>query len=318
MAIADLEKLNVDPGRARTVTDFLESYANSTGRELESLQEYASLPGGSEGTAGQPDVRWTLIMDMASALREAASWAVYFDVGRAIGLLSRAGFFYQSAGLAFGSFLLTIAGAPPMDELPRDIALLAQLHGRADITDPADIPSALYHPQQQAYLLLACAGMADRRAGSGRSRDADENSDPRRALYAIAAESPNRQGVLPFGSLGTPVRVPWDVGVHLLQDDDNAESLEIVAQHLAALCRRYAEVMGLAHVNDYLWDHAAAPVDVGDIEVMGMAALSVSHFGAERTAAAVARQGLDSASIASIPFELGRAMSERSSRRDDG
>src|SRR6266571_9536519 len=152
MAIADLEKLNIDPDRAGVVTDFLESHANTTGGELENLQGYTDLPGQAEGPAGQPDLRWTLVMDMASALREAASWATYFDVDRAFGLLSRAGFLYQSAGLAFGSFLLTIAGFPPMDELSRDIAFLAQIHGQADAIDSDPIPNLLYHPQQQAYL----------------------------------------------------------------------------------------------------------------------------------------------------------------------
>lgn len=312
MAITDLEKLKIDPERAGVVTDFLESHANRTGRELENLQEYTNLPGLAESRTGQVDTQWTLTIDMASALREAASWAVYFDVGRALGLLSRAGFLYQSAGLAFGSFLQTIAGLPPMDELPRDVAFLAQIHGQADAAVSATIPNPLYHPQQQAYLLLACAGMTDRLVDYRKRPRLDENLDYREALHGIAAESPNRQGVLPFGSLGTPVRVPWDIGVHLLQDD-NPESLEIVARHLTALCRRYAEMMDLATVNDYLWDHAAAPVDVGDIEVMGIAALSASHFGREQITNAVSRLGLDPADISFIPFRLGRDMSEPSS-----
>ncbi len=312
MAIADLEKLHIDPDRAGAVTDFLESHANTTGRELENLQEYTDLPGRAESRAGQPDMQWTLTMDMASALREAASWAAYFDVGRALGLLSRAGSLYQSAGLAFESFLLTIAGFPPMGEISRDVALLAQIHGQADAIDSAAIPNPLYHPQQQAYLLLACAGMTDRLVKYRQPPGLDENPDYRQMLYEIAAESPNRQGVLPFGSLGTPVRVPWDIGVHLLQDD-NPESLEIIARHLTTLCRRYAEMMSLATVNGYLWDHAAAPVDVGDIEVMGIAALSASHFGSEKITSAVARLGLDSTDISFIPFGLGRDLSEQSS-----
>ena len=129
MAITDLEKLRLEPDRARVVTDFLESHANTTGGELEGLQQDAGIPGAAEYTAEQPDIRWTLTMDMASTLREAASWAMYFDVGRALGLLRRAGFLYQSAGLAFGSFLLTMAGSPPMDELSRDVTLLARIHG---------------------------------------------------------------------------------------------------------------------------------------------------------------------------------------------
>lgn len=315
MAITDLEKLRLDPDRARLVTDYLESHANTTGGELEGLREVADVPGAAEYTAEQPDISWTLTMDMASSLREAASWAIYFDVGRALGLLSRAGFLYQSAGLAFGSFLLTVAGSPPMDELSRDVTLLAQVHGQADATDSTTVPSSLNHPQQQAYLLLACAGMANKLVEQRRF-GRDEGVDYQQTLHGIAVESPNRQGVVPFGSLGTPVRVPWDIGVQLLQND-NPESLEIVAQHLTALCRRYAEMMRLATVNDYLWDHAAAAVDVGDIEVIGIAALSASHFGSDRITQAVNRLGLDSGDISFIPFELGRDLSEQSSGPDN-
>jgi hypothetical protein len=312
MAISDLEKLNIDPEKAQAVTDFLESYANTTARELENLQEFTSLPALAENLAGQFDVEQTLTMDMASALREAASWAVYFDIARALDLLSRAGSLYQDAGLAFGSFLLTIAGRPPMDELPRDAAFLAQIHGQGDAIGSAEIPNSLYHPQQQAYLVLACAGMTDRLATTFRaSPERDDTHDYQQVLHEIVAGSPNLQGVLPFGSLGTPVRVAWDIGLHLLQAD-NPASLEIVARHLTMLCRRYAETMSLATVNDYLWDHAAAPVDVGDIEVMGIAALSASHFGGERITNAVYELGLDSGDISFIPFKLGLDMSERS------
>ena len=146
---------------------------------------------------------------MASALREAASWAVYFDVSRARGLLARSGFLYQLAGLAFGTFLLTVAGSPPMEEFSRDIAMLAQLHGQSGQLNRVDIPDSLYHPQQQTYLLLACAGMADRLDNPRRQfKDPGDAPDPRRPLHAIAAGSPNLLGVLPFGALGTPLEWP--------------------------------------------------------------------------------------------------------------
>lgn len=299
MAVRHLERLRLSPERARLVTDFLESYANTTGRELEN-----SGPRKAAGDyAGQTDTRWTLTMDMASSLKEAASWAAYFDVDRAIRLLRRAGVLYQQAGLAFGSFLLTVAHSIQEEELFRDIALLAQLHGQSDMSDAPEIPSALQHPQQQAYMLLACAGMANQLG-----------SYPKR-LQAIAAQSPNLQGVLPFGALGMPVRVAWDIGLHLLEEN-NPESLDVIAGHLAAWCRRYAEAMQLAMVNDHLWDHAAAPVDVGDMEIMGITALSASHFGREQIAEAIARHGINRDEISFIPVALGIEMSEGPTKSD--
>ena len=263
-----------------------------------------------------------LRMEVASALREAASWAVYFDVDRAITLLYRAGFIYRGAGMAFGSFLLTVAGAPPLEDLTNDIRLLARLNGRADPGySTTTIPDSLHHPQQQTYLLLACAGMIDKTIDHRRPQSIDDVSRYRQTLHAIAAESPIRLGVLPFGSLGIPVRVPWDIGVQLLQDRDsgspgaeNSESLDTVARHLAVLCRRYAETMELATVNEYLWSHAAAPVDVGDIEIIGITALAATHFGGEEITASVARMGVRSDDISFIPLSLGREISARTER----
>ena len=316
MARRDLEELNLDLSQVRSRTDFLESYANTTGRELEDLPQSDTSAEPSEGSTEGPDRKWILTMDQASAIREAASWAVYFDVDRAIALLNRAGFLYHNVDMAFGSFLLTVAGTPPLDELPGDIGLLARLHGRASTAGPATIPDSLHHPQQQAYLLLACAGMADKVTDYRRPQVVGEGSRYRQALHAIAAESPIRQGVLLFGSLGIPVRVPWDIGVHLLQDN-NPESLDAVARYLTVLCRRYAETMELAAVNKYLWSHAAAPVDVGDIEVIGIAALAAAHFGSEEITASITRLGVQTGDISFIPLSLGREISERSERFRD-
>jgi hypothetical protein len=308
MATSHLIKLDLSLDQARSATDYHESYANTTGRDLESQE--AGIRGEDADSAERADAQWALTVEMASALREAASWAVYFDVNRARGLLARSGFLYQLAGLAFGSFLLTVAGSPPMEEFSRDIAMLSQLHGQSGQPNRVDIPSSLYHPQQQTYLLLACAGMADRLDSSRRElQDSDEAPDPRRPIHAIAEGSPNLLGVLPFGALGTPLRVAWDVGVHLLQAS-SSDSLDVVAKHLTGLCRRYDEMMNLARVNDHLWKHAAAPVDVGDIELIGITTLSVSHFGRNNLAQAVMENGLDPNGISFIPFDLGVELAE--------
>jgi hypothetical protein len=322
MARRDLEKMNLDIGRVRSRTDFLESYANTAGRELEDLPEPDTSPASPVGITRQPDIQWMLTMETASALREAASWAVYFDVDRAIALLTRAGFLYHNVDMAFGSFLLTVADTPPLDELSSDIELLARVNGLTSSRGSVAIPDSLHHPQQQTYLLLACAGMADKIVDYRHPQSIEDVSAYRQTLHAIAAESPIRQGVLPFGSLGIPIRVAWDIGVHLLQgyvsesaDPDDSESLATVARYMTVLCRRYAETMELATVNDYLWNNAAAPVDVGDIEVIGIAALAAIHFGSEEITASVTRLGMRPDDISFIPFRLGTEIAERSPSR---
>ena len=316
MTKRDLERMNLDPDQVERRTDFLESYANTAGRELEAIAEPGTSLERSRVSSEGPDRQWILTMDAASALREAASWAIYFNTYRAITLLNRAGYLYRSVDMAFGSFLLTVAGTPPLEELGSDIGLLAQVQGRTDPSGRAAIPDSLHHPQQQVYLLLACAGMADKMAGYRRPQSLAEVSSYRQTLHEIATESPIRQGVVPFGSLGIPVRVPWDIGIHLLQDydsespdPDDSESLVTVARYLAVLCRRYAETMELATVNDYLWSNAAAPVDVGDIDVIGIAALAAAHFGSEEIVASVSRLGVPTNDISFIPLSLGSEIS---------
>lgn len=47
------------------------------------------------------------------------------------------------------------------------------------------------------------------------------------------------------------------------------------------MANSYAETMSLAQVNKYLWANTAAPVDVGDLDIAGIAALSTRRYGAE-------------------------------------
>ena len=82
------------------------------------------------------------------------------------------------------------------------------------------------------------------------------------------------------------------------------------------LCSRYGEMMNLTRVNDYLWENGAAPVDVGDVEVMGITASCTSYFGADEV---TGRWWMDStpSDISFIPFDLGREMRKRSARPFD-
>jgi hypothetical protein len=76
-------------------------------------------------------------------------------------------------------------------------------------------------------------------------------------------------------------------------------------------------MMNLTRVNDYLWENGAAPVDVGDVEIMGITASCTSYFGPDEVTEAVVRDGLDSSDISFIPFDLGREMRKRSARSFD-
>jgi hypothetical protein len=291
MATHHLQQMGLDVQQVRVTTDFLEAYANTTIRELE-VYEASDRPA-PEQTLSPEDRRWILRADAASALREAAQWAMFFDRARARRLLLTSASYFLEDDHAFGMFLMTAMGEPPsLGTIRQAIDRLAVLHSEPPpFGEPGDIPPALQHPQQQAYLLLACGGTPE---------VAEEYGE---ILRGLAQRSPNRVGVAPVGALGTPIRRFWDIAMHLL--NGNAQSgPQAVASHLAAMSEHYAESIELAMVNDYLWNHAAAPVDAGDIDIAGIVALAVSRFGADRMGAVL--RGVDEqlSPLARTPIEV--------------
>jgi hypothetical protein len=156
---------------------------------------------------------------------------------------------------------------------------------------------ALRYPQQQAYLMLAATG------GESVGQLAE-------TVSAVLDASPHATGVVPVGALGTPIRRLWDVAAHLLARQPG--SPEVIAGHLAGMAFRYAEAMSLAQVNTHLWRHAAAPVDVGDIDVAGVAALAAHRFGADTLLGSVRQAGVSAERdpIAMAPIEAGAAMAQ--------
>ena len=89
-------------------------------------------------------------------------------------------------------------------------------------------------------------------------------------------------------------------------------SPQVVADHLAGMARRYAETMSLAQVNTHLWRHAAAPVDVGDIDVAGIAALAAHRFGVDTLLHSLQEAGVSAERhpIAMAPIEAGVDMAQ--------
>ena len=56
--------------------------------------------------------------------------------------------------------------------------------------------------------------------------------------------------------------------------------LELVTRHLlVAFARHYSETIELAMVNQHCWAHAAAPVDVADLDLVGISALATRVWG---------------------------------------
>lgn len=73
--------------------------------------------------------------------------------------------------------------------------------------------------------------------------------------------------------------------------------------HLLAMARRYEETMTLARVNRYLWQNAATAVDVGDVDISGIAAFAVRRFGEEAVSASA--QEFRLGPVGRAPIEVG-------------
>jgi hypothetical protein len=198
MATHHLEQMGLDVQQVQVTTDFLEAYANTTIRELKEY-EAPDRPA-PERFPSSEDRRWILRADAASALREAAQWAMFFDRARARQLLVTSASYFLEDDHAFGLFLMTAMGErPSLGTFRQGIDRLAVLHGaRPPFGEPGAIPPALQHPRQQAYLLLACGGTA---------RVAEEYGE---TLRELAGRSPiawvSRRSVLwapPSGASGT-------------------------------------------------------------------------------------------------------------------
>ncbi|WP_030435630.1 hypothetical protein [Actinoplanes subtropicus] len=279
MSAAHLDALQLSADRIGTMTDFYESYANLARRRGET---------DSGRQAG--------LIEAASALRSAGQWAMILDSARAVELLIRSARIWDQLGHGFGTYLL--AALRPRDLRPgtrtlRRDQLIRVLAGRPlpDAENSATTSSPLLHPQQQAYLLLALAG--------------DQDSA---AIREYAQGSAHRLGVVPIGALGMPLRIYWDVALHLMAGDDTG--LEVVARHLDAMAASYATAINSAMANEYLWFNAASPVEVGDVDIVAIAALAARRFGTTSLRAALLDRAGREDPLTRVPLELAVEVAE--------
>jgi hypothetical protein len=290
MSEAHLGALQLSAGRIAAVTDFYESYAALALRR------------------GEDTDPWTARLEAASALRSAGQWAMILDPRRATDLLVDSARLWHRLDHGFGAYLLAALRPDALSGRDRRIRrrqLLVLLTGRP--TPDVEMPAPLLHPQQQAYLLLADT---ESQAESAAVRDA-------------AASSAHRRGVVPIGALGMPLRVYWDVAMHLLSGsnervtsgEDLPSGLDAIAGHLDAMAVSYATAINSAMANEYLWFSAASPVDVGDIDIAAIAVLAARRFGVERVRAALSQRAEQHDPLTRVPLELATEMAAYVIRR---
>jgi hypothetical protein len=165
------------------------------------------------------------------------------------------------------------------------------------------LPETLKHPQQQAYLTLAAATMTAAR----------RDIHPPVGLPALLESSPHQTGVLPVGALGMPIGTMWQAARALT--GGGGEDIDRLADIISGVCRRYDESMRLARANTYLWDNAAAPVDVGSVDVAGLTISTFYAFGDRIGPSFVAntlrRSLVDSGSLGAVLLEISLDMARQ-------
>ncbi|EOD69297.1 hypothetical protein [Amycolatopsis vancoresmycina] len=307
MAREHLDTLGLDREQVRRTLRFHEAYAATALRELESVGPV------DENTA------FTLRADAASALREAGQWALLLNPMAARRLLRRSGDLFLQLGQAFGMYLELVADRSRFDVEPAMVArALRDASGSREEPAPtADAPNPMpdirLQQQQQAYLVLAASGIANSEGTvAPRLRPVAKSEDYRfdplsSSLGEILESSPHRTGVLPVGSLGTPIHRFWAVAEHLFRR--RSEDVRGIARHVVAMCRTYEETISLARTNTHLWRNGAAPVDIADLDIAGIATLTARSFGEGALLEALAEvPGGDLSPISRIPVELGTAL----------
>jgi hypothetical protein len=284
MATQHLETLQLDQHQVEIAADFFEAYASF-------------IQSDSSGTGGED-----ALVDAASSLRIAGQWAMFLDPQRAIDLFTASALLWQRAGYGYGTFLLA-AFAPSQLNRAEMVDRLDQLvqpyNRRRRSAGERQLSGSLLYPQQQAYLLLAETGMSQ------------QMDLPAEDLRLFTEQSPHRRGVAPIGSLGTPLRVYWDIARRFLERDAEQTAAGI-AQDLALIAASYAETINSAMTNQRLWFNAAAPVDVGDTDTAAIAMIAARRLGSDLTRRHLQSVANDLEPIARVPLELAIEMVERS------
>ncbi|MEV6335875.1 hypothetical protein AB0M12_14310 [Nocardia vinacea] len=287
MAAEHLERMGLDPATVRRRIDFLEAYAAGAWEEIESFSQ--------PRTPESRNALWTMQADYATALREAGQLSMAFDPAKAAELLARAGQEFVGLGAGFGLFSSLLANSLNDDlreDLNEAVTMLDPAESRGSLAEFESRPRFTAEPQQAAYILLASVF------------DPETASRRKSSLQRLITASPHRSGVLSVGALGTPIHRYWAIARSALEEKGRLAEL---IPHVNAMCARYDEAVELARTNTYLWENCSAPIDIVDIDIVGIVALVTRRLGPEQISELFYRPR---SQPASTQIEIGIAMGD--------
>lgn len=254
---------------------------------------------------------WVRVAERADALRQSAMAELLYDTPAGVTTLRRSGGEYRRLGLPFGSFLDTAATGSPRNAFiaGRRLAWLLNPQAPPEPDEEGIIPleRALDAPAQQVSVLLTTMSVLDA------IYEFEVTSDS----LASTAQS---GGSAPVGVTSQPIALWWECAVHLA---DLAFGRSQARDELRTLLRELAAAHGIqlrnAQYDAFHWPVAASPVDLVDLDLAGLVAISArllrqlngpywdlpDDFGALSPLSQVSiRVGLDLASQDGTPTDL--------------
>jgi hypothetical protein len=261
-----IEVLGVDPEHIARRADFYEHYAATL---TEAATDERAL-GVADDTDG-----WRTAACVATALRFAAQYALLVDSQRAIRLMREAAGTYLDLGVPYGYLLL--ATANPDAVAPRmfsDRGQLSPSDGEARNGRLAAAASA--HPAQLTYLLLVMSGD---RAVAGELREARKTLHERLSAHSTAPVGPQSLPVDFYLAFCDTLATLNNREQRFTREEPLSRQ---IVRTLGQMGRRYEDGIKRARANQYLWEHQQAPVDIVDLDIVGMtviADVAMEHAG---------------------------------------
>lgn len=236
----------------------------------------------------------------AGALAEVAQTLWFLDPEEASRQLGYSAESYARAQLPYGYFLLSFAGRPGRgldalrDSAPRSMlkAMFGEVHESSEQTRIG--MTAAHHPVQQMYLILAY--LAHRESTL-------ELAD---ALHELLTRMEGHAAI-PIGPQSAPMHLYLEIAWTALrmhtaasaEIDDDASSVAI----LGDLSTRYHAALSSARRNRYLWDRMSSPVEMIDLDLVGLAAILFGAMGLDAMERTVGKAKHLMPDLAGVPME---------------
>lgn len=221
--------------------------------------------------------QWVRVAERADALRQAAIAELLYDTRSGIDTLMRSAGEYRRLGLPFGTFLETAATGTTENtfEAVHNLDLILNAESQPVPAGDGIIPlnRVLGAPAQQVAVLLTAMSRAE-----------SVYEIPRDAV----ASAVQAGGSAPVGTTAQPIALWWECGRHLIdlasgwqvvnEVPGRPEARERLRQLITEVAAAHGTALRNAQYDGFHWPVAAARIDLIDLDLAGLVAISGRLF----------------------------------------